>query len=87
MGQAGKPLLTSLIACILFGYAAINCLLFYRRTRARVGHYKNPALDRFVNSRQYNWTIWIAGGVGAIGFLISSWRLVLSLMQILRGSS
>jgi len=85
--EPGKLLLTSLIACILFGYAAINCLLFYRRTRERAGHYKNPALERFINSRQYNWTIWIAGAVGAIGFVISSWRLVLSLMQILRGTS
>jgi hypothetical protein len=81
-----KRLITSALATLFFGYAAVNCLVLYRRMRQRAARYKNLPLEGFVHSPQYNWTMWITGAIGAIGFLISSWQLVLSLVVILRGS-
>lgn len=85
MTQAETRLLTSAIACVFFGYAAINSLVFYRRTRRRVEEYKGRPMERLVRSRQYDWAIWTTGIIGAIGFVISSWRLILSTLAILRG--
>jgi len=79
-----KRLVTSIIACIFFGYAAMTCLVFYRRTRQQAAGYKNRPLEGLIRSPQYNWTIWFTGAIGAIGFLISSWQLVLSLLTIMR---
>jgi hypothetical protein len=42
-------------------------------------------LEGFVHSPQYNWTMWTTGVIGAIGFLVASWELVLSTLAILRG--
>jgi hypothetical protein len=81
-----KRLITSALATLFFGYAAVNCLVLYRRMRRRAQRYTNLPFEGFVHSPQYNWTMWITGAIGAIGFLISSWQLVLSLAVILRGS-
>lgn len=84
MTDAQRHLLTSLFACVFFGYAAIDCLVFYRRTRRQALEYKNRPLEGFVRSPRYNWTIWITGTIGAIGFLISSWQLIINLAAMLR---
>jgi hypothetical protein len=81
-----KRLVTSALATLFFGYAAVNCLVLYRRTRQRVERYRDLPFEGFVHSPQYNWTMWITGAIGAIGFLISSWKLVLSLAVVFRGS-
>ncbi len=73
----------SLLASVFFGYSAINCLVFYRRTRARVSQYKNLPLEGLVRSPQYNWTLWLTGAIGVIGFAISSWQFVLSAIALL----
>jgi len=80
-----RRLVTSIIACIFFGYAAVNCLVFYRRTRQQAASYKDRPLAGLIRSPQYHWTIWFTGVLGAIGFLISSWQLTLSLLAIVRG--
>ena len=85
-------LITSLMACGLFGYAALSCLIFYRRMRQRISAYGEPRerplrfWERMVHSPQYGLTMWLTGAIGAIGFAIASWQLVLSLMGILRGN-
>jgi hypothetical protein len=80
-----KRLVVSIVACIFFGYAAVNCLVFYRRTRQQAADYKNRPLEGLIRSPQYNWTIWFTGVIGAVGFLISSWQLVLGMFAIMRG--
>jgi hypothetical protein len=85
-----RTLLTSLVACILFGYAAVSSLVFYRRMRKRIGEYRERGyesprrLDRMVQSPQYGLIIWVSGAIGVIGFVIASWELLWSLLAILR---
>jgi len=86
MADPLKRLLTSLLACGLFGYAAISCLVFYRRMRRRISEYRAMPLERMVQSPQYSLTMWLTGAIGAIGFAIASWQLVLSVLALLRGS-
>ena len=92
MSNPERTLITSLAACILFGYAGIRCLVFYRRMRQRISEYMEPGregshhLERVVHSPQYGLTLWLTGAIGAIGFAIASWELVLSLLAILRGA-
>jgi hypothetical protein len=81
-----RRLLTSFLACILFGYAALSCLVFYRRMRRQISEYKDAPLERVVKSPQYGLTMWVTGTIGIIGFLIASWELVLSLLAILHGN-
>jgi heme/copper-type cytochrome/quinol oxidase subunit 2 len=81
-----RRLITSLVACGLFGYAAVSCLVFYRRMRRRMSEYDDAPLARVVHSQQYGLTIWLAGAIGVIGFAIASWQLVLSLLTLLRGN-
>ncbi len=76
-------MLLSLLASIFFGYSAINCLVFYRRTRARVDQYKNLPLEGMVHSPQYNLTLWLSGIVGVIGFAVASWELVVNALILL----
>lgn len=85
MSEPEKRLLLSIFACIFFGYAVVNCLVFYRRTRRQAAEYKDRPLAAFVHSPQYDRTLWLTGSIGALGFLVSSWQLVLSLYTILRG--
>jgi len=92
LSDAERRLVTSLLACVLFGYAAVSCLVFYRRMRRRIAEYKEHRpggkghLERVVHSPQYGLTMWLTGAIGVIGFLIASWELVLSLHAILRGN-
>ena len=92
MSDPERTLLTSLFACILFGYAAVSCLVFYRRMRRRIAEYEERGhggprhLERLVHSPQYGLTLWLAGTIGVIGFAIASWELVLSLLAIVRGN-
>ena len=86
MSEAERRLITSVIACFFFGYAAINCLVFYRRMRKRAEEYKDQPLESFVHSPRYNWTMWTTGVIGAIGFVIASWELILSALTLLHGS-
>ena len=79
-----KRLLMSIFACIFFGYSMVNCLLLYRRTRRQAEEYKNRPLSSFVQSRQYGPAIWLTGAIGAIGFTVASWELVLAVLTILR---
>jgi hypothetical protein len=69
---------------VLFGYAVVSCLLFYRRMRKQISEYRGKRLERVVHSPQYGLTIWLTGVIGVIGFVFASWRLVLSLLAILR---
>jgi hypothetical protein len=87
MSEPAKHLLTSLIASIFFGYSALNALIFHRRTQARAEAYKNQPLEGIVRSPQYNQVLWFSGVVGVIGFAVSSWQLVLSLIALLNGRS
>jgi hypothetical protein len=84
MSEPAKHLLMSLLASVFFGYSTINCLVFYRRTRTRVDQYRNLPLEGLVHSPQYNWTLWVSGVVGVIGFAISSWQFVLNAIALLR---
>ncbi len=77
----------ALIACIFFGYSAMNTLVFHRRTRARVEQYKNLPLEGLVRSPQYSWTLWLTGAVGVIGFAVSSWQFVMSAIALLHAPS
>jgi hypothetical protein len=87
-----RRLVTSLLACILFGYAAVSCLIFYRRMRRRISEYKERGLggpshlEQVVHSPQYGLAMWLTGAIGVIGFVVASWELVLSLLAILRGN-
>jgi hypothetical protein len=87
-----RRLLTSLLACGLFGYATVSCLIFYQRMRRRISEYKEPGhegpryWERVVHSPQYSLTMWLTGAIGVIGFAIASWQLVLSLLAILRAN-
>jgi hypothetical protein len=81
-----RRLVTSLLACGLFGYAAVSCLVFYRRMRRRISEYKDAPLGRVVHSTQYGLTMWLTGAIGVIGFAIASWQLLLSLLAILGGN-
>lgn len=85
MAGPEKRLLLSILACVFFGYAVLNCLVFYRRTRRQAEEYKSGPFATFVRSPHYDRTLWLAGAIGAVGFLVSSWQLVLSLLAILRG--
>ena len=86
MSDPEKRLVTSLLGCGLFGYAAVSCLVFYRRMRRRITEYKDQPLERMVHSPQYGLTMWLTGAIGVIGFAVASWQLVLSVLAILRGS-
>jgi hypothetical protein len=92
LSDSERRLVTSLLACVLFGYAAVSCLVFYRRMRRRIAEYKEREhggprhLERVVHSPQYCLTMWLTGAIGVIGFVIASWELVLSLLSILRGN-
>jgi hypothetical protein len=81
-----RRLVASLLACGLFGYAAVSCLVFYQRMRRRIAEYKDAPLERAVHSPQYGLTMWLTGALGVIGFTIASWQVVLSLLAILRGN-
>jgi hypothetical protein len=81
-----RRLVTSALACGLFGYATMSCLIFYRRMRRRISEYKDAPLERVVQSPQYGVTIWLTGAIGVIGFVIASWQLVLSLLALLNGN-
>ena len=86
MADPTRKLIASLLACILFGYAAVSCLVFYRRMRRRIEEYKNAPMERVVRSPQYGLTLWATGAIGVIGFAIASWELLLSLLEILRAN-
>ena len=83
MTDPARVLAASLFGCIFFGYAAINCLVFYRRNSARAAQYSGPRLEGIVRSPRYSLTFWITGVVGVIGFIVASWRLLIALMTIL----
>jgi hypothetical protein len=86
LSDPAKRLIASLLACGLFGYAAVSCLVFYRRMRYRISEYKDAPLERVLHSPQYGLTMWLTGAIGVIGFAIASWQLVLSLLALLRGN-
>jgi hypothetical protein len=91
LSDPGRHLITSLLACGLFGYAAVSCLVFYRRMRRQIAEYKERRRDsmriweRLVDSPQYGLTMWLTGALGVIGFTFASWQLVLSLLEIMQG--
>jgi TRAP-type C4-dicarboxylate transport system permease small subunit len=86
VSPAERRLIASLFACGLFGYAAVNCLVLYQRMRRRISEYKDLPLEQMVHSPQYGTTMWLTGAIGAIGFAIASWQLVLSVLALLRGN-
>ena len=65
-------------ACVFFGYAMVNSLIFYARAR-RDREYSSKAMNEFAKSPRYGQTVWISGVIGAIGFTIASWRLLIEL--------
>jgi hypothetical protein len=83
LSEPAKHLLMSLLASIFFGYSAINCLVFRRRTQAQIEAYRNQPLEGLVHSPQYNWTLWISGAIGVIGFAVSSWQFILNAVILL----
>jgi hypothetical protein len=77
-------LVASLFGCLFFGYAAVNCLVFYRRNRQRAAQFSgSPQLETVVRSPRYSWTFWVTGIIGIVGFLVASWRLLFALSTIL----
>ena len=84
MAGPERHLVLSIFACIFFGYAVLNCLVFYRSTRRQGEKYAGRLFAAFVHSPQYDRTLWLTGTVGAVGFLVSSWQLVFSLLAIFR---
>ena len=86
LSAPARHLIASLFACGLFGYAALSCLVFYRRMRSRIAEYRDLPLERMVRSPQHGLSMWLTGAIGVIGFAIASWQLVLSLLAILRGN-
>lgn len=86
MSDPERKLVTSLLACVLFGYAAVSCLVFYRRMHRRIAEYKDAPLQGVVHSPQYGLMLWVTGTIGVLGFAIASWELVLSLLEILRSN-
>ena len=82
-----QNLLVSLAACIFFGYSAFSCVIFHRRTRERAAQYKNQPLETLARSPQYNWALWVSGVIGVGGFVVSSWRFVLSAIALLHSGS
>jgi hypothetical protein len=86
MHNPARTLVMSIFACLLFGYAAVNCLVFYRRMRQQAADYKGRPLENFVRSPQYGWTMWLTGAVGVVGFAFSSWELIVSIVAIMHQS-
>jgi hypothetical protein len=80
MSDTHSHLLMLVFACIFFGYALVNSLVFYRRAR-RVDAYRNKAMADFARSRRYGQTVWLSGVIGAIGFTVASWELILALWR------
>ena len=80
MSTAQTHPLMLVMACVFFGYAMINSLLFYRRAR-RDDLYQNPAMSQFVRSRRYGQMVWLSGIVGVVGFAVTSWKLLLILWR------
>ena len=77
--QSGPSHLLALIfACIFFGYAMVNSLVFYSRAR-RERQYRSKAITEFAKSPRYGQAVWVSGIIGAIGFAIASWKLALEL--------
>ncbi len=92
MSEPAGRIIASILGCLCFGYAAVSCLLFAYRIRERALKYaqsptgKHPLLSgKFVSSPQYIWTLWFAGAIGALGFAVSSWQLVLNVLALLKG--
>ena len=78
MAPSGRNIIALLFACIFFGYAIVNSLVFYARAR-RDREYKSKALTDFAKSRRYGQTVWTSGIIGAIGFTVASWQLIIQL--------
>ena len=78
MVSGNSHIFALLFACIFFGYAMINSLIFYARAR-RDRRYTSKAMTAFAKSPRYGQTLWISGVIGAIGFTIASWRLLIEL--------
>jgi hypothetical protein len=94
MTEIERRILASLLGSVCFGYAAVSCLLFAHRIRTRALKYTQSSPGRhvllpekFVNSPRYIWSLWFAGAVGAIGFIVSSWQLVVNLLALIRGAA
>jgi hypothetical protein len=84
MSDPQRVLTASLFGCVFFGYAAINCLVFYRRNRQRAASFSGrPQLEAIVRAPRYNWTFWVTGAIGVIGFTVASWRALFALIAIL----
>lgn len=78
MTSGNSHLFALIFACIFFGYAMVNSLIFYTRAR-RNREYTSKAINDFAKSPRYVQTVWISGVIGAIGFTIASWRLLIEL--------
>lgn len=78
MESTRSHLFALIFACIFFGYAMVNSLVFYARAR-RQREYRSKAITDFVQSPRYGQAVWMSGIVGAIGFTIASWKLALEL--------
>jgi hypothetical protein len=85
MSETYTQLIALIFACIFFGYAMINSLVFYRRAR-RAGDNRNEAIDKFVRSPRYGQTVWMSGIIGVIGFAIASWRLVILIWKMMHSA-
>jgi hypothetical protein len=84
MSDPQRVLAASLFGCAFFGYAAINCLVFYRRNRQRAASFQGrPQLAAMVRSPRYSWTFWVTGVIGIVGFVVASWRALFALIAIL----
>lgn len=77
-------LLALIFACIFFGYATVNSLVFYRRAR-RVEGYSNQRMGAMVRTPGYGRAVWLSGIVGAIGFALASWKLAFELWRMHTG--
>jgi hypothetical protein len=84
MADPWRVLIASLFGCVFFGYAAVNCLVFYRCKRRRAASFSGrPQIESIVRSPRYSWTFWITGVIGVAGFIFASWRALFALLAIL----
>ncbi|HZP46332.1 MAG TPA: hypothetical protein VFB15_11850 [Candidatus Binataceae bacterium] len=86
MSAPSHPHVAALVfACIFFGYAMVNSLVFYRRARAE-REYPSAALTGFVKTRRYAVSVWLSGIIGTVGFMVASWKLMLVVWSLIHAS-
>jgi hypothetical protein len=82
MANPQTRLVALILACLFFGYAIVNSLVFYQRGRHPEA-YRSRSMADFVGSPRYGKTVWLSGMVGVAGFAFASWRLVILILTMM----